>query len=166
MDSGWLISPDTVITAGHVVYDWKYNCQRAKEIKCYIGYAGRASVNDEQYGVQARLGERVVTTLEWVQSGPQIGTHDVAFIKLDRPFEGDLRMFPVQNPTPVSGDVRLGVVGYPGDKELPGSRGENGEGGALMYEEFARTKYNLRDSTQHMIEYRVSTYGGKVYPYF
>ncbi|UQC76855.1 ATP synthase F1 [Colletotrichum lupini] len=161
MGSGWLISPDTVITAGHVVYDWKYRYQRAKEIKCFIGYAGRSSVDSEKHDVQARLGERVITTLEWVQSGPQIRTHDVAFIKLDRPFEGDLNMFPVQDPTPVSGEVRLGVVGYPGDKELPGSRGEDGEGGALMYQEFARTEYDLQDSTLHMIEYRVSTYEGQ-----
>ncbi|KAI3548676.1 ATP synthase F1 [Colletotrichum abscissum] len=161
MGSGWLISPETVVTAGHVVYDWKFGYQRAKEIKCFIGYAGRASVDSEKHDVQARLGERVITTLEWVQSGPRIRTHDVAFIKLDRPFEGDLNMFPVQDPTPVSDEVRLGVVGYPGDKELPGSRGEDGEGGALMYQEFARTEYDLQDSTLHMIEYRVSTYGGQ-----
>ncbi|KAK7435471.1 ATP synthase F1 [Colletotrichum acutatum] len=157
--SGWLISSDTVVTAGNVVYDWKHRYQRAKGIKCFIGYAGSASVNSDKHDVRVRLGERMVTTLQWIHSGPQVRMHDVAFIKLDRPFEGDLKIFHAQDPTPVSGNVILGVIGYPGDKELQGTKEADGEGGALMYEAFARTDYNLEDSAHHMIEYRLSPYG-------
>ncbi|OHE92742.1 ATP synthase F1 [Colletotrichum orchidophilum] len=158
MGSGWLISPDTVVTAGHVVYDWGHRLQSAIEIKCYIGYSGRASVGTPN--VQARFGERIITTAEWIEAAGN-RTHDVAFIKLNRPFTGNLRNIPFKDTPLFAKGANIGVVGYPGDKYLEGQNGQNGEKGAQMYEEFAPTDYNIEKSERHMIEYQVSTFAGQ-----
>lgn len=44
MGSGWLIRPDLLVTAGHVVFDKARGCGAATQLKCYIGYNGMASV--------------------------------------------------------------------------------------------------------------------------
>ncbi|KZL65429.1 atp synthase f1 [Colletotrichum incanum] len=158
MGSGWLINPDTVVTAGHVVYDWGYRLQSAIEIKCYIGYSGRGSVGSSN--VQARFGERIITTAKWIEAAGN-RTHDIAFIKVNRPFSGNLRNIPFKETPVFAKGVNLGVVGYPGDKYLEGKNGESGEKGAQMYEEFAPTDYNIEKSERHMIEYQVSTFAGQ-----
>ncbi|KAI3547173.1 ATP synthase F1 [Colletotrichum filicis] len=143
MGTGWLVSPDTVVTAGHVVYDWRNRWQAAIEVKCFIGYSGLASVGTSK--VQGRFGEHVVTTAHWV-NGNNKRAHDVAFLKLNRPFTGNLRTIPFQN-TPTNGiGLRLGVVGYPGDKHSQHPSGDDDEEGAQMYEEFTRVNYSIQDS--------------------
>lgn len=159
MGSGWLISPDTVVTAGHVVYDWGHRLQSATEIKCYIGYSGRASIGTPN--VQARFGERIITTAEWIEAAGN-RRHDVAFIKVNRPFTGNLRNIPFKETPLFAKNANIGVVGYPGDKYLEGQNGQSGEKGAQMYEEFAPTEYDLKKSERHMIEYQVSTFAGKL----
>ncbi|KAF4446453.1 glutamyl endopeptidase [Fusarium austroafricanum] len=114
MGTGWLIRPDLLVTAGHLVYDWGRHYGAATEIKCYIGYNGRASINRPQ--VQTRYGTNVVTTAEWVETQDN-RLKDVAFVQLDRPFTGNLRVLSYIN-TPRAGRDVLGVVGYPGDKAL------------------------------------------------
>ncbi|KAH0428448.1 glutamyl endopeptidase [Colletotrichum camelliae] len=158
MGSGWLISPDTVVTAGHVVYDWGHRLQSAIEIKCYIGYSGRASVGTSN--VQARYGERIITTAEWIEAAGN-RTHDLAFIKVNRPFTGNLRNIPFKETPLVGKGANLGVVGYPGDKYIEATNGQSGEKGAQMYEEFASTDYSIEKSERHMIEYQVSTFAGQ-----
>ncbi|KAK7447303.1 hypothetical protein CaCOL14_011701 [Colletotrichum acutatum] len=158
MGSGWLISPDTVVTAGHVVYDWGHRLQSATEIKCYIGYSGRASIGTPN--VQARFGERIITTAEWIEAAGN-RRHDVAFIKVNRPFTGNLRNIPFKETPLFAKNANIGVVGYPGDKYLEGQNGQSGEKGAQMYEEFAPTEYDLKKSERHMIEYQVSTFAGQ-----
>ncbi|KAI3529394.1 ATP synthase F1 [Colletotrichum abscissum] len=143
MGTGWLVSPDTVVTAGHVVYDWRNRWQAAIEVKCFIGYSGLSSVGTSK--VQGRFGEHVVTTAHWV-NGNNKRAHDVAFLKLNRPFTGNLRTIPFQN-TPTNGiGLRLGVVGYPGDKHSQHPSGDDDEEGAQMYEEFTRVNYSIQDS--------------------
>ncbi|KAK1470097.1 ATP synthase F1 [Colletotrichum melonis] len=155
MGTGWLVSPDTVVTAGHVVYDWRNRWQAAIEIKCFIGYSGLASVGTSK--VQGRFGEHVVTTAHWV-NGNNKRAHDVAFLKLNRPFTGNLRTIPFQD-TPTNGiGLRLGVVGYPGDKHFQHPSGDDDEEGAQMYEEFTRVNYSIQDSERKMIEYHISTF--------
>ncbi|KAF7555830.1 hypothetical protein G7Z17_g1919 [Cylindrodendrum hubeiense] len=158
MGTGWLIRPDLIITAGHVVYDWGHRFGAASQIKCYIGYNGRASVTTSQ--VQARYGLNVVSTAEWIET-PDNRMRDVAFIQVDRPFTGNLRTFNYVE-TPTSGNnTLLGVVGYPGDKYFKDANGGSDEYGAQMYEEFGKTEYNLETNARHMIGYQVSTYGGQ-----
>ncbi|KAI8687962.1 Serine protease [Fusarium keratoplasticum] len=133
--TGWLIRPDLLVTAGHVVYDHGYRYGPADQIKCYIGYNGRDSVKTS--AVQARYGLNVISTAEWIES-PNNRSRDVAFIQ----------------------GIVLGVVGYPGDKSLRDADGED-EKGAQMYEEFAKTDFDLAASPGNMVEYRVSTFGGQ-----
>ncbi|KAG7406265.1 hypothetical protein Forpe1208_v013987 [Fusarium oxysporum f. sp. rapae] len=80
---------------------------------------------------------------------------DVAFIQLDRPFTGNLRLFSYLNTPETGNGTYLGVVGYPGDQTL------EDEQGAQMYEEFARSDYNIGESPRHMIEYSISTFAGQ-----
>lgn len=86
MGTGWLVRDDTLVTAGHCAFDWSQNdgkgFGRAIEVKAYIGYNGKRSINDPD--VQFRHGVQIVTTEGWLQSGVN-RHHDVAFIRLDRP---------------------------------------------------------------------------------
>lgn len=66
MGTGWLVSPDLLVTAGHVVYDWDRQLGPCTQMKCYIGYNGRDSVKSPQ--VQSRHGVNVVTTADWVET--------------------------------------------------------------------------------------------------
>ncbi|RBQ76069.1 hypothetical protein FVER14953_20152 [Fusarium verticillioides] len=158
MGTGWLIRPDLLVTAGHVVYDWGRHYGAATQIRCYIGYNGRASMRTSQ--VQARHGVNVVTTSEWVEAANN-RTRDVAFIQLDRAFTGNLRTFTFVN-TPLSGHkTLLGIVGYPGDKTLRDIETGDEEYGAQMYEEYAKTDYEIEASPRHMVEYSISTFGGQ-----
>ncbi|RSM11261.1 hypothetical protein CEP52_003134 [Fusarium oligoseptatum] len=155
--TGWLIRPDLLVTAGHVVYDHGYRYGPADQIKCYIGYNGRDSVKTS--AVQARYGLNVISTAEWIES-PNNRSRDVAFIQVDRPFTGNLRTFNFTKTPPSGQGIVLGVVGYPGDKSLRDADGED-EKGAQMYEEFAKTDFDLAASPGNMVEYRVSTFGGQ-----
>jgi hypothetical protein len=125
MGTGWLIKDDLLVTAGHCSYDWKYKWGRATEVKAYIGYKGKNSVNDRN--VQFRSVKQIVTTEGWLKArGAR--NFDVGFMQVDKPFTG-ITPFKFEE-TPATGDKVLGVVGYPGDLS------NQGEGGALMYEMF------------------------------
>ncbi|KAI0817091.1 trypsin-like cysteine/serine peptidase domain-containing protein [Xylaria sp. FL0064] len=162
MGTGWLISPNMLVTAGHNVYSWagiEGGLGRAVHINCYIGYHGRDSIDSPT--VQHRFAKTIVTTAEWLTSKDN-RHRDVAFIQLDRPFTGNLRVFSYK-PTPKAGDEMLGVVGYPADKSLADKDGRE-EKGALMYEMFNDVQYNLEDkknNTLQMLKYRISTFGGQ-----
>ncbi|KAF4998988.1 hypothetical protein FGRMN_2787 [Fusarium graminum] len=158
MGTGWLIRPDVLVTAGHVVYDWGRRFGAASQIRCFIGYNGRASLQTAQ--VQARYGVKVVSTEEWLQSSGN-RTRDLAFIQVDRAFTGNLRTFNYVNTPPSGHKTLLGVVGYPGDKSLRDTETGDEEKGAQMYEEFAKNDYDLGESARHMVEYQISTFGGQ-----
>ncbi|CVL04061.1 uncharacterized protein FMAN_14845 [Fusarium mangiferae] len=152
MGTGWLIRPDLLVTAGHVTYDWGRRLGPADQIKCYIGYNGKESVRSPQ--VQARYGAKVVTPAGWIEASSN-RQQDVAFIQLDRPFTGNLRLFSYLNTPQTGNGIYLGIVGYPGDRML------QDEQGAQMYEEFARSDYNIGESPHHMVEYSISTFAGQ-----
>ncbi|KAF5644352.1 glutamyl endopeptidase [Fusarium sp. NRRL 25303] len=152
MGTGWLIRPDLLVTAGHVTYDWGRRLGPADQIKCYIGYNGKESVRSPQ--VQARYGAKVVTPAGWIETSSN-RQQDVAFIQLDRPFTGNLRLFSYLDTPQTGNGIYLGIVGYPGDRML------QDEQGAQMYEEFARSDYNIGDSPHHMVEYSISTFAGQ-----
>ncbi|KAJ7466195.1 ATP synthase F1 [Mycena galericulata] len=156
MGSGWLIRPDLLVTAGHVVYDKAYGYGAVTQIKCYIGYNGVQSVPKQGSSipaVQPRYGSKVVTTESWIVDG-EARPRDVAFIQVHKDFVGSLNVFNFTG-TPSPSVVKLGVVGYPGDKDL------NGEFGAQMYELFGVTSIDLDTTSRHMITYNVSTAGGQ-----
>lgn len=159
MGTGWLIAPDIMVTAGHNVYNWAGNgLGRATIIKCHIGYQGKESVGKP--GVQTRHAKRCVTSAEWLASKDN-RHRDFAFIQVDKPFTGNLRLFSYGK-TPPHGHEMLGVVGYPGDRTIKDSYGRD-ERGAQMYKEFDKVNYHLTTDTKApgMLTYRISTYGGQ-----
>ncbi|KAI9652268.1 MAG: hypothetical protein M1831_007116 [Alyxoria varia] len=151
MGTGWLVRPDVLVTAGHCSYDWSHKLGRAVEIKAYIGYKGHQSENDPN--VQFRSVSRIVTTEGWVKTKGQ-KAFDVSFMQVNKPFTG-IKPFQFAE-TPASGDLVIGVVGYPGDL----SDKRTGEKGAYMYEMFLPTQYDLTAQKDTMLEYQIDTFGG------
>ncbi|KAL9602705.1 MAG: hypothetical protein Q9219_001695 [cf. Caloplaca sp. 3 TL-2023] len=151
MGTGWLITPDILVTAGHCSYDWSHKLGRATEVKAYIGYDGRQS--EKSPDVQFRQAKRVATTEGWITTRGQ-KPFDVSFMQLQKPFTG-VTPFKFED-TPANGRLALGVVGYPGDKI---DRGTN-EKGAHMYEMFLPTEYDLSTQKDTMLEYQIDTFGG------
>ena len=119
-------------------------------MKVYIGYRGKDSVNTP--GVQRRDAVQVATTVPWVTKGDRKG--DVAFVRIDRPFTGNLRTFSYTDTPTADTGVLLGVVGYPGDKFI------GSEKGAEMYELFETVDFDLQKNSYNMLSYRISTYKG------
>jgi V8-like Glu-specific endopeptidase len=156
--TGWLIAPDLVVTAGSCTYDWSYGLGRLIQAQAIIGYASKASVRASNTKVQMRDGKLIATTAEWVKTKGS-RQHDVAFIKLEKPFTG-VTPFKFDS-TPLKGNVSLGVVGYPGDLKDD----KTGEPGAYMYEMFLDTEWQLAAS-QWSMEYMIDTAGGKHEPPF
>ncbi|KAJ8455345.1 hypothetical protein ONZ45_g18967 [Pleurotus djamor] len=149
--SGWLAENNIVVTAGHVVHSRTLG--ECTQIKCYIGYEGDESVTSPHSDCQLRYGCQIITTRQWAQPEPgrsRERRYDIAFIRVRNPFEGQLNL-PKYRETAPSATLSLGVIGYPGDKDL----------GARMYGEFANTTYNIDTDEHHMITYPLSTSGGQ-----
>ncbi|KAH7304142.1 trypsin-like cysteine/serine peptidase domain-containing protein [Stachybotrys elegans] len=149
--TGWLVSGDVVVTAGHCAYDYDNALGRLIRFKAYMGYEGRHSIKSSN--VEHQYGLAVATTPEWINTDGGDQRRDVAFIKLNRPFK-TVKKFFTWEPTPISQGVELVMVGYPGDL-MSGI-----ERGAKMYEMFKRTDYNLVTSPLHMLQYKIDMYGG------
>jgi V8-like Glu-specific endopeptidase len=143
-----------IATAGHNIFDWGHSFGPVIEIKAYIGYNGKASVDDPKAKVQFRFGKRVATTLEWVTAKNQ-RKFDLGFVQLDAPFT-DVKTWKFDE-TPLFGSYSIGVVGYPGDLIDKETR----EVGPHMYEMFLHTDYHLAKSHLQMLQYEVDTAGGK-----
>ena len=149
--TGWLIRPDVMVTAGHNVYSWKQNAGRAREILAYAGYNGRGSIDSAT--VETRRAKKVVTTSQWLSNRGSMA-HDFALVQFDKPFEGVMPFEYIE--TPAQGDLELGVVGYPADLV----DGETGERGAHMYELFEKTKYDLTEQKDTMLQHAIDCEGG------
>jgi hypothetical protein len=159
MGTGWLIRPDLVVTAGHNVFSKSYGGQ-ARRIKCWIGYNGRANIN-EGY-VQHRKAVNIVTTGVWyTQAKNDRRLRDVALIQVSKPFEGQLKIFSVMETPSKINNENLIVVGYPGD--LRDDR-DNADIGAHMWYGKRKTICDIGKGS-HMIEYKIDTYGGTYAPF-
>lgn len=106
-----------------------------------------------------RIGVKFLTTTGWLQSNGTNRRSDVAFLKLDRPFDGEFTPFQYHD-TPLAGSDSLGVVGYPADMY-----DEAKEHGARMYEMFAKVNWNLDNDGKNMLAYPISTTQGKSLAY-
>ncbi|KAF5576009.1 glutamyl endopeptidase [Fusarium pseudocircinatum] len=91
--TGWLIMPHLIITAAHCVYDNTYDFGRAVQVRDFVGYNGKNSI--EQPGVQFRRGLQVVAPKDWIISDTNRAS-DVAFIKVEE-FSNVVRI--AQQPT-------------------------------------------------------------------
>lgn len=149
--TGWLLRNDVVVTAAHAVLESQQN--RAVSLKAYAGYHGLGSIGKDH--VQTRRGKRVVLSKAYYDD--QNHHHrDVALVKLEKPFES-IQPFTYCD-TPERGNSSLGVVGYPADK---GKNSDESDLGPFMYEEFADTSWNLHETQSHLLQYPISTFGGK-----
>ncbi|KAI1114166.1 extracellular metalloprotease [Nemania sp. NC0429] len=155
MATGWLVSQDVVVTAGHCSYDYSRGLGRLVKVKAFIGYSGRESVSNGK--VKARWGSAIATTDGWINTVGGKETGDVSFIKLSKAFDAsEVSKVYTWTETPISRDAaELGVVGYPGD-----IINDKGERGAVMHEMFKKTDFNLDKSQFHMLQYMIDTFGG------
>lgn len=152
--TGWLIAPDLIVTAGHHAFDWSYKKGRLAQVKAYVGYNGKSSIDDPQIAAEFRQGSQVATPSEWLRS-KGMKAYDVAFIKVHQPFT-EVVPFEFED-TPKSTLSNIGVVGYAGDI----TDRFTGEKGAHMYEVFQNIEWNLEKSEYTMLEYALDPYGGK-----
>ncbi|KAI1345950.1 extracellular metalloprotease [Xylaria sp. FL0043] len=155
MATGWLVSEDVVVTAGHCVYNYSHNLGELVKVKAYVGYNGKESISKSD--VAFRRGIAVATTEGWMTTAYGDERRDVSFIKLESPFKkNEVAKYYVWDQTPISNPAaELGVVGYPGD-----IINNQGERGAAMYKMFKTTQYDLESAHNNMLQYRIDTYGG------
>lgn len=71
---------------------------------------------------------------------------------------GNLQLFSFI-PTPMSGNEKIGVVGYPLDRSLSCDDDSN-ELGAQMYADFKLTTYDRLPEALNRLRYTISTYAG------
>ncbi|KAF5710923.1 glutamyl endopeptidase [Fusarium mundagurra] len=148
--TGWLIMPHLIITAAHCVYDHTHNFGKAVNVRAFVGYNGKNSV--DKPGVQFRRGLKVVIPKDWIISDTNRGS-DVAFIEVDE-FNEVVRI--AQQPTVDLVDkMLLSVVGYPLDKSLGAERG------AQMYEMTDTTDCDLSKTAFNMLEHTISIASGQ-----
>ena len=101
LGSGHLISPDTVLTAGHCVYDQALGGWATVEV--YPGYNGTTA----PYGVA--YSTEIYSVSGWINNrSPE---HDIAAIKLDRPIGEQTGWLGLTDMT--SGAIT--ITGYPGE---------------------------------------------------
>lgn len=113
--TGWLVSPNTVLTAAHVVYDRKYfsgaTRPRAGGVQMWFGFNNDA---------EAPFGN-VVSTKIFVP--PAFRDYydpdwDLALIKLDTRIGDRVGWFDVQSPPPAAlKNKPVTVAGYPGEED-------------------------------------------------
>nr|RBQ89683.1 hypothetical protein FVER53263_13663 [Fusarium verticillioides] len=147
--TGWLIMPHLIVTAAHCVYDHTYDFGKAIQVRAYVGYNGKNSI--DKPGVQFRRGLKVVVPKDWIISDTNRGS-DVAFIKVDE-FSDIVRI--AQQPT--NGIVEKmfrSVAGYPCDKSLADERG------AQMYEMSKITDCDVSKTAFNLLEHTISFANG------
>ncbi|KAF5649355.1 glutamyl endopeptidase [Fusarium sp. NRRL 52700] len=148
--TGWLIMPHIIITAAHCVYDHTYNFGKAVQVRAFVGYNGKNSI--DQPGVQFRRGLKVVIPKDWIISDTNRAS-DVAFIKVEE-FSNVVRI--AQQPTVgIVSRMLFSVVGYPCDKSLGDERG------AQMYETTKRIDCDLSKTPFNLLEHTISIASGQ-----
>lgn len=149
MGTGWMISSDILVTAGHCAYNWD-GYGRATTIKVYAGYYGKTW---KEYSA----GKTVATTAGWL-AGSKNKTKDVAFVQLETAFKQVSTPFTYVS-TPLKGNEDLFIVGYPADKTVAIGKGTPERGGQ-MWESKGKIEWNLAE-TEYMLSYKLSTSGGR-----
>ncbi|KAI0186229.1 trypsin-like cysteine/serine peptidase domain-containing protein [Xylaria flabelliformis] len=138
--TGWLMSDDTVVTAGHCVYDERYGCLTS--VVVMSGYGLPKMKTEFRQGVFAAAHWRWYKTFET--------EHDLAFIKLDKPFKKAVTIPWTLTP---AGKQVIKLAGYPADMEVGKVYMAEGE---AMYNPTAEKKGRYDNMLTHMVD----TYGG------
>ncbi|WP_033100837.1 MULTISPECIES: serine protease [Thermoactinomyces] len=135
--TGWLISPDTVVTAGHCVYDPNKH-KWASFANVYPGRNG----NDLPYGsAKART---FYSVTGWTEDGD--GSYDYGAIKLNWDIGDSAGWFGYRWKSGSLDGTPENLSGYPGDKEY-GTQWEDRD--------------QIRKSTAYKLYYSNDTYGGQ-----
>jgi V8-like Glu-specific endopeptidase len=135
--TGWVIDNETLVTAGHCVYNMQHGHVTA--VEAVLGYGETTD------GVESRRGECVVVHWGWYKTfSPR---YDLAFIRVTLPFE-KARPIPWMETPITAKDMQVGVVGFPGD--IPGR---------YMHQSECSITFNLAQSDS-MLEYDLDTAGG------
>jgi len=146
--TGWLSRDDLVVTAAHCVLNGD---QHATCVRVHIGYSasseGTGASSDNQRSVA-----RIALPSAW--SDAKAEQSDIAFLQLDRPFQG---VTPIKYDTPgTEVQQQLTVIGYPADL---GAR--SGSPGGEMYYVKIRREIDLEPTSGNMLVYRGDSQGGK-----
>ncbi|KAK7192796.1 hypothetical protein DPSP01_011217 [Paraphaeosphaeria sporulosa] len=142
--TGWLVNSTTVATAGHCLYDREDTGGYLQYIKVYFGFHGSSSTKEAtciyRHGVSAAI------PAEYLKA--QSYQHDVGFITLNQPVT-DIE--PVKyTSTPKKTSLKLGVVGFPGDRDF----------GQYLYEHWEDVDIDLA-SNDVLLSYKIDTTGGQ-----
>ncbi|KAI0858421.1 trypsin-like cysteine/serine peptidase domain-containing protein [Xylaria cubensis] len=138
--TGWLVSNDTVATAGHCVYDERYGCLTSVVVMSGYGLPNMKT--------EFRQGVFAATHWRWYKAFE--AEHDLAFIKLNKPFK---KAGTVPWTLTPAGEQFIKVAGYPADMEV--GKVYMAEGIA-MYNPTAEKK----GCHDNMLIHIVDTYGG------
>lgn len=147
--TGWLIAPNVIATAGHSLYDREEKGGCLKSVKVHFGSRGPESVkettSEPRWGISAAL---PASYMQASLSKPHYSP-DTGFVVLDRPVTNIPPVRWLSTPEEES-PRRLGVVGYPGDKDS----------GYRMYEDWRDVDVDLA-SSELMLSYKIDTMGGQ-----
>jgi V8-like Glu-specific endopeptidase len=151
--TGWLIEEDTVITAGHNLYNTKQNTHAIKVLVC-VGYTKEQTTAPIDVKCEYRWAKAAAVHWGWYKAGQE--RFDFAVIRLESPFK-DIRKIPFK-PTPLKTETatKLRVLGYPGDLPVKANKMK----GRIIYQsECPVPPYNL-EMKGYQLEYRLDTAGG------
>lgn len=145
--TGWLLNHDTVVTAGHNVYnpDKKfYACKVTVSIGVTVGTMGSDIVETQQVSTVA---------VHWGHFAAGRIQNDMAILKLKQPLKTARPIPWIQTPL-IGTACDLRIVGYPGDLQ------DKKKKGRVMYESRGKISYDLKDS-DFSLRYELDTYRGQ-----
>ncbi|KAI0544764.1 trypsin-like cysteine/serine peptidase domain-containing protein [Xylaria curta] len=140
--TGWLVSHHIVATSGHCVFNENHGCLTSVVVTSGYGLPNMTS--------ESRKGVFAAAHWRWYKAFEE--KHDLAFIKLNKPFR---KASPIPCiPAPAGVDqLSIKVAGYPGDME-----------DGKMYMAEGKAWYDptvkKKDSRDNMLVHVVDTYGG------
>ncbi|KAM7196762.1 hypothetical protein V8F20_006955 [Naviculisporaceae sp. PSN 640] len=119
--TAWLIEKDLMVTAAHNVRVKRFG-GNALSVTAYMGYAGSTPSPHSSPiivdGLQRRSGTVVVVPAPWYFEEDDSAQYDIAFVRLDKPFEIPDSQLLRYGSTPDGSEwddrLSLVIVGYPG----------------------------------------------------
>jgi hypothetical protein len=136
--TGWLADESTVVTAGHCVLPHKYRYSRLAYVDVFLAH--------QTEWCQTRVGTHVAAHWNWYRSFSQ--EHDVAYIRLEQPFDKTSPMSFMSTPTEGK-ETDITVTGYP--KSLDNN----------MYFSECKASWRFKERKPKCIEYALDTDEGE-----